>query len=195
MRQNKFVVETVCRRVGFSNCLPVCVEGKGGGLALFVSDSVSVDLISYGAHHIDITVTDLDGIKARYTFVYGEPRPQDRPKFWKLLKRLKDQSKDPWFVAGDFNEAMFQSEHWSASKRSERRMQDFREALEFCNLHDLGFHGCPWTFDNKQVGARNVRVRLDRAVACPAWSQLYPEATVEHFVSSCSDQLCKEIIR
>jgi hypothetical protein len=128
------------------------VEGKGGGIALFVSDSVRLDLLSFGPHHIDTTVTNLDGIRARYTFVYGEPRPHDH---WSATKRserrmlrIKDKSQDPWFVAGDFNEAMFQYEHWSATKRSERRMLDFIETLENCNLHDLGFQGCPWTFDN-----------------------------------------------
>jgi hypothetical protein len=186
-RQNKAVVERICNRVGFSNCLPVCVEGKGGGLALFVSDSVSLNLFSFGPHHIDTTVTDQDGIKARYTFVYGEPKPTCRPDFLKLLKRIRDRSQEPWFIVGDFNESMFQSEHWSATRRSEARMRDFRDTLEFCNLHDLGYVGCPWTFDNNQSGRKNVRVRLDRAVACPSWSQLYPQATVQHLVSSRSD--------
>jgi hypothetical protein len=66
-------------------------------------------------------------------------------------------------------------------------MADFRETLNFCNLFDLGFQGCPWTFNNKQEGRKNVRVRLDRAVACPRWSQLFPQATVQHLVSSRSD--------
>jgi exonuclease III len=74
-RQNKAVVVKVCSRVGFSNCLPINMEGKGGGSALFVSDSVTLDLLSYGPHHIDTHVTDHDGNKIRYTFVYGEPRP------------------------------------------------------------------------------------------------------------------------
>jgi exonuclease III len=94
-RQNKAAVAKVCSRVGFSNCLPISVEGKGGGLALFVSDSVILDLLSYGPHHIDTHVTNHDGNKIRYTFVYGEPRPQDRIEFWKLLKRIKDKSKEP----------------------------------------------------------------------------------------------------
>jgi exonuclease III len=163
------------------------VEGKGGGLALFVSDSVSLNLFSFGPHHIDTAVTDQDGNKARYTFVYGEPKPTCRLDFWKLLKRIRDRSQEPWFIVGDFNEAMFQSEHWSATRRSEARMRDFRDTLEYCNLHDLGYVGCPWTFDNNQSGRKNVRVRLDRAVACPSWSQLYPQATVQHLVSSRSD--------
>jgi hypothetical protein len=130
---------------------------------------------------------DPRGIKVRKIFVYGEPRPQDRHEFWKLLRRIKSCSTDPWLMAGDFNEALFQSEHYSTRRRSVRQMEDFRETLEFCNLHDLGFKGTPWTYDNKQAGRKNVRVRLDRAVGCPAWSDLYPNAIVQHVSSSRSD--------
>jgi hypothetical protein len=47
--------------------------------------------------------------------------------------------------------------------------------------------GTPWTFDNKQDGDRNVRVRLDRAVADPSWSSLFPNYQVHHLTSSTSD--------
>jgi hypothetical protein len=32
-------------------------------------------------------------------------------------------------------------------------------------VYDLGFSGMPLTFDNKQKGDRNVKVRFDRAMA------------------------------
>lgn len=32
-------------------------------------------------------------------------------------------------------------------------------------LVDLGFNGLPYTWDNKQTGDRNVKVRLDRGLA------------------------------
>ena len=51
----------------------------------------------------------------------------------------------------------------------------FREALSDCDLYDLGFNGRPWTYDNKQVGHKNVRVRLDRAVAGPTWTNFSPK--------------------
>jgi hypothetical protein len=129
----------------------------------------------------------------RHTFVYGEPRSQDRPEFWKLLRRIKSMSSEPWMVTGDFNECLVQSEHLSATRRSERLMEDFRNTLGFCNLHDIGFHGQPWTFDNKQKGRKNVRVRLDRVVASPNWSAFYPQASVQHVVSSRSDH-CQIVI-
>jgi hypothetical protein len=66
-------------------------------------------------------------------------------------------------------------------------MADFRDMLSFCNLFDLGFSGIPWTYDNKQKGPGNVRVRLDQAVARPAWSSYLPNNQVHHLVSSRSD--------
>jgi hypothetical protein len=87
-------------------------------------------------------------------------------------------------MLGDFNEAMWQEEHFSRTTRSEGLMRDFREVLSHCDLHDLGFIGLPWTFDNKQKGDRNVRVCIDRAVASPAWSALFPEHRLCHLVSS-----------
>lgn len=59
-------------------------------------------------------------------------------------------------------------EHMSATPRAESQMIAFRDTLETCGLVDLGFVGVPFTYDNKRAGARNVRVRLDRAVATNA---------------------------
>ena len=67
----------------------------------------------------------------------------------------------PWFMVGDFNETMWQNEYFFRNKRSNSLMADFRSVLSDCNLFDLGFHGTPWTYDNKQQGSRNVRVSLD----------------------------------
>lgn len=55
--------------------------------------------------------------------------------------------------------------------------------LSQCDLHDLGYSGAKWTYDNKQKGANNVRIRLDRVVATPAWSHIFPDCSVQHLVS------------
>jgi hypothetical protein len=98
-----------------------------------------------------------EGNKWRCTSVYGEPRTHERHNFWKLLKHIKPLRTEPWFLMGDFNECLWQEEHFSARRRGERQMIDFREVLSHCNLFDLGFKGKPWTFDNKQDGVKNVR--------------------------------------
>jgi hypothetical protein len=45
----------------------------------------------------------------------------------------------------------------------------------------------PWTYDNQQKGERNVKVRLDRAVASPCWMNEFPGLKLQHVVSSRSD--------
>lgn len=186
-RQNKEIITGLCSRLGLKFCFPVCIDGKGGGLALYWNENINVNLISFGTHHIDVRIIETNGKKWRCTFVYGEPKVQDRHEMWKLLRRIKSNVKEPWLMVGDFNETMWQHEHFSETRRNERQMDDFRKVLSFCNLHDLGFKGLPWTYNNKQRGRKNVRVRLDRAVACPLWSNLFPNTEVTHIVSSRSD--------
>ena len=87
-------------------------------------------------------------------------------------------------MVGDFNEDMWQNEHFSRHKRSPRLMADFREVLSECNLFVLGFQGAPWTYNNMQEGNKNVKVRLDRAVACPLWCSIFPQCKVSRIISS-----------
>jgi hypothetical protein len=95
---------------------------------------------------------------------------------WNLMRKLKMQSGLPWCVLGDFNEAMWSFEHFSASKQPESQMLAFRDVLETCELVNLGFTGLPYTFDNKRQGSKNVKVRLDRVVADNQWRNLFSEA-------------------
>jgi hypothetical protein len=175
-------------RLGMEGCYQVKGAGKGGGLALYWQDGITVDLLSYSNRHIDVHVSGGPYVsKWRASFVYGEPKSCDRHLMWTKMRQMKNRSNEPWLVLGDFNEAMWQEEHFSKSKRSERHMAEFRAVLSDCDLHDIGFSGTPWTFDNKQRGDRNVKVRLDRAVASPAWSDRFPDFRLRHLSSSRSD--------
>jgi hypothetical protein len=77
--------------------------------------------------------------------------------------------------------------HFSANPRPAHQMDDFRQALANCDLSDLGFSVLPYTYDNDRSGTANVRVRLDRAVADPAWKNFLIDTRVHHLVSSRSD--------
>jgi hypothetical protein len=169
-------------------CFCVKGEGKGGAIALFWEEGVDVSLLSFDKHHIDVLIKEgVAGVQWRGSFIYGEPRVQDRHNMWSLLRRIMPKSDAPWLMIGDFNETMWKGEHYSCTRRAERQMLDFREVLSHCDLHDLGFVGLPWTYDNKQEGSRNVKVRFDRAVASPAWADSFPDAQLHHLTSSRSD--------
>jgi hypothetical protein len=106
---------------------------------------------------------------------------------WDALRNLKNVSNLPWLVFGDFNEALWQEEHMSNTPRPVNQMEAFREVLFDCNLTGLGFSGILYTYDNKRAGRANVKVRLDRAVACPAWRDLFEDNRVQHLTSPVSD--------
>jgi hypothetical protein len=106
-----------------------------------------------------------------------------------MLRRIRDNANEPWLMLGDFNETMHQHEHFSKMKRSKHRMLDFRRMLAHCNLHDLGYVGPAWTFDNRQKEGRNIKARLDRAVASHIWSELFPDVKFLHIISTRSDHL------
>jgi hypothetical protein len=70
----------------------------------------------------------------------GEPKTEEKEKTWENLRLLKEHFDLPWFCIGDFSEILFQHEEGGAPK-PERMMEQFRQALEDCGLHDLGVCG------------------------------------------------------
>ena len=98
------------------NVFSVSGKGKGGGLAIFWDDSFSVELNKFGDHFIDLYICKSDGSRWRCTCVYGEPKATQRYVMWELLRRVKLLGSGPWFMVGDFNEAMWQYEHFLVIK-------------------------------------------------------------------------------
>jgi hypothetical protein len=78
------------------------------GLALFWDENIQVDLLSIDERYIDVSVRENSTSEPwRATFIYGEPRVEDRHRMWEILQRLKTHSNDLWIVIGDFNEVMW----------------------------------------------------------------------------------------
>ena len=105
-------------RLGLKHCITHNGKGKGGGIALFWDETIEIKRLSVGPRYIDVLVClNPSSMQWRCTFVYGEPKASDRHLMWELMRRLKSNSNAPWLMMGDFNEAMWQSEHFSATKR------------------------------------------------------------------------------
>lgn len=187
-RQNKDIVKNLRWRLGLKNCLLHNGKGKVAGIALYWDDSVEIMKLSIGPRYINVLVRNNPCDDWwRGTLVYGEPKAHERHHMWDLLARIKPNAWEPWFMIGDFNETMWQSEHFSSAKRSENNMANFLDILWACDLHGLGFRGPSWTYDNKQSGSNKVRDRIDRGVASPEWSKRLPNASIQHVVSTRSD--------
>jgi len=185
-------VDGLVRSLGMEGGLGVGSLSRGGGLALFWSREVVVNLESYDKLHIDVTVRQATNTSMawRFTGFYGESRKELRHRNWECLQFLKNQSSLPWLCAGDFNEVLAASEQFGGLIRPERQMDGFRTAVSDCGFVDLGFIGLPYTWDNRQQGDRNVKVRLDRGLANASFLDLFREVKVWHIQTTESDHCC-----
>jgi hypothetical protein len=120
-------------------------------------------------------VVEANGVKWRFTGIYGESKQGQKESTWRLLRTLHAQDNLPWLCMGDFNEILFSHEKDGGPARAPGCMESFRKALEDARLDDLGFVGDVFTWRNNwHVADGYIRERLDRAVANVQWRCLFP---------------------
>ncbi|KAK3211645.1 hypothetical protein Dsin_016351 [Dipteronia sinensis] len=69
-------------KLGFVGKLVVDCKGRSGGLCMFWSDKIVVDLLSYSIAHIDVKVKDDRDKVWRFTGFYGHPDQSQRRHSW-----------------------------------------------------------------------------------------------------------------
>ncbi|KAA3468935.1 reverse transcriptase [Gossypium australe] len=181
-------MEKVRLKCGFENGIDIGAIGSRGGLSLGWKGNSLVSLKSFSSLHIDVEIQDTTcATKWRFTGFYENPIEQQRRESWNLLRHLNGDCNVAWIVMGDFNEILSSYEKKGGRLRLERQMQDFRMALEDCNLFDLGFVGRWFTWERGRFKNSNIRERLDRGVANSEWMDLFPDYQIEHLSHSFSD--------
>ncbi|KAJ8767776.1 hypothetical protein K2173_020716 [Erythroxylum novogranatense] len=175
--------------LNFSGLFYVDHSSTSGGLILMWKEPNMARLLSYSNHHIDIEVI-IEGMKRwRLTGFYGFPERQNRSQGWDLLRHLSSKSTLLWCVIGDFNDIMFLSEKQGNNSHPRSLLEGFRTAISDCHLHDLGFEGPRFTWENCREGDALVRERLDRSMGTLSWSSMFPLATISVLQSASSDHL------
>ena len=178
-----------CRELPYKNKFAVKNPGGGGGLAMLWKEDIRLEVFKFSANQISAWVTESDGFRWLLTGFYGWPETKDRFKSWLLLSHISSFVDGSWMCIGDFNEMLCSSEKLSSRPTSARQLDAFRDALERCQLVDLGFIGYPYTWNNRRPGEANTKERLDRAVANEAWRLKFPATTVTHIISHALDHL------
>ncbi|KAA3472330.1 Exo_endo_phos domain-containing protein [Gossypium australe] len=156
-------MERVCRSYGYFNGLEVHRDGSKGGSCLAWKEEVSISVQSFLRRHIDAHVVDQNNEQWWiFTGFYGSPYAQEREESWNLLKSLRHNEEQSWFVYGDFNEIMYGFEKKGGLPREERRMEDFCNALKEYQLIDVGYLGNWFTWERGNFPETNIRKCLDR---------------------------------
>ncbi|KAL5544921.1 hypothetical protein UlMin_008705 [Ulmus minor] len=177
---SKSYLEQIRVKLNFSGLVTWEKEGRSGGLCLLWAESVDVRLLSGSKGHIDAVISSHDNPTWRFTGMYGNPDTSLRTQFWDLMKRLGDSHSLPWLCGGDLNEILFDHEKKGGGARDSYLLRNFREALEYCNLADLGFRGPKFTWCRGNNNSNFIQERLDRMLGNSGWSDLFPNSIVHH---------------
>lgn len=66
-------------------------------------------------------------------------------------------------------------------------MDLFRKTLNFCQLKDIEFSSCWFTWERDNLPETNIREQLDRGITNDDWIQLFSNSKVKHLPHSISD--------
>jgi exonuclease III len=187
-RLDSLGVEWLHVKLKFGGAFCVPRVRTGGGLAMLWTDKAKVGVNTYSKNHIDAFVLDTVTQKEfRVTGFYGNAETHRRRESWALLKHLSSLSSLPWVCMGDFNEVL---DYWEVKGRRARplwQIQDFRDAVAHCELHDLGFEGNQFTWRNKRSSDDFVTGRLNRMLGTSSWISDFEGAVVSHLAVQNSD--------
>ena len=173
----------------YQNHIIVKQPDIGGGLAMLWKTDVNVELVNFTANHILVKVKEDDGFMWFLSGFYGWPDQVQHAKSWALLNHLKTLVDGLSLCIGDFNAILHSSEKLSRKPCQMSQVESFRDALDDCKLEDLGYHGYPYTRNNKRPGDANTKVRLDRAMATREWRDRFPLSKLFHLSPHASDHL------
>lgn len=155
-----------------------------GGLALFWKKDLNLKVLS--ANKNVITEVIHKGIFFYGSFIYGEPDVAKRCTIWNKLLPISANRDQPWFLTGDFNEIIDNSEKDGGPLRAEGSFAAFRDLLAQCDLFDLKHSGCPLSWR----GVRRTHLvfcRLDRAMVNSLWANSFPTARSHYMEFNGSD--------
>ncbi|KAK9726698.1 hypothetical protein RND81_05G231500 [Saponaria officinalis] len=163
-------MEKVVRRLGDYTGIFGESIGRKAGVAIIWRQGITVEFISSSAHHVDVAISEKD-------------------LSWQLMRDLKTFSDLPWLLLGDFNQILYDHEKKGGRRRPQGDMDGFRQAMDVCDLINIGYARDPFTWWNKRGEPEDIFERLDRGLAFPEWLDCFPALTLSHLERDRSDHL------
>lgn len=149
---------------------------------------MKVDVQTYSLRHIDVIITKEQSYKQwGFTDFYSHPETNKHEESWRLLEKLSKRSGLPWVFIGDFNEIMHGREKEGGNLRPKWQMRNFCEAVNRCNLKDIGYTRSNYTWCRRLGTHGWVRERLDRVLVSTNWLVTFPNVRLHHVAASTSD--------
>lgn len=85
---------------------------------------------------------------------------------WKNIENISDNYKCAWLLGGNFNDVMKANEKFEGNLINRRKVSNLWVSINYCNLMDMGFKGCTYTWSNhKNYRDGLIMERLDKTFA------------------------------
>lgn len=121
--------------------------------------------------------------------IYGYPEEGKKKDTWELLRSLKPVDEDMWLCCGDFNDILSNEEKLGGNPKNFSQLSISRDAVEDCNLLDLGFIGYPFTWSNGRQEDGIIQCRLDRSFATDEFVKRFSPIQIHHLARFGSDHV------
>ncbi|KAL4361603.1 hypothetical protein GQ457_04G019930 [Hibiscus cannabinus] len=158
-------------------CFTVDFTYACSGLILLWNNNVTVDLLSYSQHHIDVIVTSPTE-KFHFSGIYGYADATFKYKTWELIDLLSASSDLPWLTGGDLNENLSDREKQGGRRRNPIYISNFRDCLSRQLLSDCKPSKGWFTWTRMGPNSITIRERLDRFLASSSWLLSFPNFNV-----------------
>lgn len=134
---------------------------------------LNVNVLDQSSQYIHWEVHSIQtGIVFLSTFVYGANDYVERQYLWSSLLNLKSTS--PWVTIGDFNAIRSHREKSGGSSLWPPHMDEMNNSLYYCELDDLRFSGCFFTWSNRQIAPNHISSKIDRVLVNESWMRAFP---------------------
>ena len=131
-KQKRTYVKKIKKKCNFLHEWIVDPVGLSGGLALFWSDDIIVNISSSSANIIHTSIAGSKFDTPRYiTFVYGPTDENYRNACWEEITCLARHMNQSWMCIGDFNDIA------SITEKSGGKPRPIRKIINFQNFIDL----------------------------------------------------------
>ncbi|KAL2925564.1 Myoglobin [Bienertia sinuspersici] len=117
--------------------------------------------------------------------IYGWPNANNKHLTWDLMRSVGADHQIPILMFGDFNEIVSLEEKEGGSGWGERQMAGFWEAIDACQIRDLGFKGNKFTWCRGCSPTTFIRERLNRlwqmvgGASCSLWQRSYTSLYID----------------